>query len=211
MIRTLIRSVAVIAVLSAVALVQGCMSTQYALLDGEDSRFGSLQLVPNDANWNRAPQSVTQYLHSDSRIWTRDGILLDQLMWLAPIVHEQTLFVSQDPKQLVYPTFRKEMLPNEVEELVRDSLTRQLGSQASVTTSNLRPKRFAGERGIAFDLQIEFADSATQRGYAGAVIIDDALHVAIYRAAQLHYFDKHWPAASAVIDSASRIPANSNR
>lgn len=188
-------------------MLQGCVSTQYEVVAAEDTRIGSLALSLNDNRWNLAPRAVSTHLHKTSSIWTRDGVLLDQLILLAPIDHEQELFVSNDPDKLVYPTFRKEMLPNEVEELLQDSLTRQLGGGATVVTSNLRPRPWAGQRGIAFDLLIEYSDAAAQRGYVCAAVIDDQLHLIIYQAAKLHYFDTHWPAASAVIDSAQTLAA----
>lgn len=184
-------------------LVQGCVSTQYERVSSEHTRAGALNLGLSDNRWNLAPRALSAHLHKSSSIWTRDGILLDQLILLAPIEHEQELFVSTDPDTLVYPTFRKEMLPNEIEELVQASLARQHGGNAVVTTSNLRPRTWAGQRAVAFNLAIEFADSATQKGYACATIVNDQLHIAIYQATELYYFDKHWAAASAVIDSAS--------
>jgi len=190
-------------------LVQGCATNQFLVVVDENTEFGSLALTLNDSRWNLAPGVLTRHLHKASSVWTRDGLLLDKLMLVAPIEHEQELFVSNDPETLVYPTFRKEMLPNEVEELVQASLTRQLGGGASVVTSNLRPREWAGQRAVTFDLAIEFSDAPAQRGYACAAIVDDELHLVIYQAAKLHYFDHHWPAASAVIDSA-RVVSSTN-
>lgn len=183
-------------------LLSGCMTTQYALVDSGSSQVGALQVSAVDEGWNLVPGILTQHLPPKSSIWTRDGVLLDQLMLLGPIAHEQTLFVSKTPDTLVFPTFRQEMLPNEIEELVQATLTRQIGSNAVVATSNLRPRRLANQRAVAFDVLTQFSDGATQKGYVTAAIVDEALYVLIYQAAQLHYFDKHWDAASAVIDSA---------
>lgn len=206
MMRTPVHAVAAVTLI--LMFLSGCVSTQYALLDSRTTQIGTLEVSSNDDRWNLAPGILTQHLPDGSSLWTRDGLLLDQLMLLGPIAHEQTLFVSNNPDTLTFPTFRKEMLPNEIEELIQATLSRQLGAGAVVTTSNLRPQRLGSERALAFDALIEFNEGATQKGYVTALIVDQALYVIMYQGAQLYYFDKHWEAANAVIESVRVVGDN---
>ena len=179
----------------------GCVSTQFSPVTPGAQQVAGMSVTASDASWNAAPGVSTMHIHAPGSIWTRDGMRLDQLILIGPIKHEQTLFKSSD-KALAYPTFRKEMLPNELQELVQTTLSRFYGSGALVETSNLRPMNVDGNRGLAFDLKVTSSEEPTKRGSVSAFLRDDALYALLYVAAETHYFEKHTPAVQAVVDSA---------
>lgn len=184
-----------------ILVLSGCVSTQYAAVPPGTLEAGGLTFVSSDARWNRAPGTLTADLREGSQLWTRDGVLLDQLLLLGPVAHEQTLFVSNS-ETLVYPTFRKQMLPGEVEQLVQASLSKRLGSDAIVRTMGLRPTTVSGNRAVRFDYLIEHNEQPTKQGEAIAVLKDDALHLMMYHAPKLYYFDKHQPIVRALLETA---------
>lgn len=178
----------------------GCVSTQYEIIEAPVSEISSLQIDAIDSKWNKAPGTVTGYLPKGAQLWTRDGILLDQLQLLGPIAHEQAIYVSNS-ESLVFPTYRQEMLPNEVRDLVVASLTKRYGASSIVEGSSLRPTRLAGQRAFAFDLKIVSAESPELKGTVSAVKFQEKLYLLAFIAAKLHYFDKHFDVADSVIQS----------
>ena len=185
----------------AVLALGACVSTQYAAIPQGDVATRDLQMTTTDTLWNRAPQSMTAHLHSGSEMWTRDGPQLDRVLVLSSIGNGQTLFKSGS-KSLVYPEFYSRMLPNEIVELNEASFAKLLGTEVLVTSSNLRPKQLSGQRAAMFDLTVSSADGPTMLGRVASFVHDDRLFEIVYLAAELHYFDKHWAAVLALIESA---------
>jgi hypothetical protein len=129
-------------------------------------------------------------------------MLLDRLVISPAIPDGQPIMVSRN-KSAALPVFRKDMLPNELEELVESSIVKLFGEgSAVVSTSNLRPHRYGEITGIRFDLEVTVTDSPAYRGTVGAFVGTDNLYLMFFLGAEPHYYDKHIAAASAIIGSA---------
>jgi hypothetical protein len=111
------------------------------------------------------------------------------------------------PASISFPAYQQGMLPNEIMELVESSLTTLMGAGTLVEASNLRPQALDGKRGAMFDLRIQATDEPVRTGRALAFVEDLELHLFVFIAPELHYFDKHWEAARAVMLSARAAPA----
>ncbi len=183
------------------ALLGGCATGYSTVVPGVNA-FGPL-LVTADANWNSAPSRYTPASRSMSRTWTQDGLLLDRLIMIPRVADGESIFVSRD-QAAALPVFRKDMLPNEIEELVESSISKLYGEgQTSVSTSNLRPQGVGPHGGFMFDLTAAVTESPDYRGSVGAFIVDDELYMIIFLAAELYYYDKHAASADAIIKSAT--------
>lgn len=159
--------------------------------------------VQAGSGWNNAPIHQRPYARKTSAAWTKDGLLLDRLVFIPAVADGEPLLTSRE-KTAALPVFRADMLPNEIEELVESSIVKFFGEgQAVVNTENLRPHRFGDDRGVLFDLSATVTDSPEYRGLVGAFIADDKLYVMYFLGATPHYFSKHIAEAEAVIKSAT--------
>ena len=178
----------------------GCV-TGYTLVAPGPARVGSLEVTPDSA-WNRQPSMAARYAGSNGEVWTRDGMLLDRLILIGGVRDGDPLFVTER-RDAAMPEFRAGMLPNEIEELTEASIAKMFGEgAAAVSTSGLRPHRFGVERGALFDLEIAVSDGPDYRGLAGAFVSGNELYLLLYIGAEPYYFDKHLPAAQALITGA---------
>ena len=73
------------------------------------------------------------------------------------------------------PLFKKDMLPNEIEELTESTFVKYFGEgNAVVTTKNLRPQRFGEYRGVMFDVDATVSDNPKYQGTAATSVIQSA-------------------------------------
>jgi len=108
--------------------------------------------VQAGSGWNNAPNHQRRYSRKDSAAWTKDGLLLDRLVFIPAIPDGESLLISRE-KTAAMPVFHAGMLPNEIEELIESSIVKFFGEgQAVVSTENLRPQRFGENQGVLFDL-----------------------------------------------------------
>jgi hypothetical protein len=159
--------------------------------------------VQAGSGWNNAPIHQRHYARNDSIAWTKDGLLLDRLVFIPGVADGEALLMTRE-KTAALPVFRADMLPNELEELVESTIVKFFGEgQAVVNTENLRPHRFGDHRGVLFDLSATVTESPEYKGLAGAFIADDKLYVMYFLGATPHYYGKHIAEAEAVIKSAT--------
>ena len=80
------------------------------------------------------------------------------------------------------------MTPIEVAEFVVASLS-QVG-MAQVETTNLSPAKVGGRPGFRFDLSFALENGLEKRGFAYGFLQDKKLHLILYSAARLHFYDR---------------------
>lgn len=179
----------------------GCV-TGYTLVEPGVRTIGDNLTVNASAGWNLAPSYAGGGGRKNTESWTRDGLLLDRLEFIPGIADGETIIVSAD-KSAALPAFRKDMLPNEIEELVESTIVKYFGEgQAAVSTSNLRPHKFGEHRGVLFDINSVVTDSPMYNGVVGAFIVNDELNIMWFFGAEPYYYKKHLAEAEAVIRSA---------
>jgi hypothetical protein len=159
--------------------------------------------VQAGSGWNNAPKHQRQLARKTSAAWTKDGLLLDRLVFIPAIADGEPLLTTRE-KSAAMPVFRADMLPNELEELVESTIVKFFGEgQAVVNTENLRPHRFGDNRGVLFDLSATVTESPEYRGLVGAFVANDMLYVMYFLGATPYYYGKHIAEAEAVIKSAT--------
>ena len=188
-------------------MLSGCV-TGYTLVEPGPRPIGDKLVVNADPGWNLAPAYVGGGGRKGNVTWTRDGVLLDRIEFVPAVADGEAIIRSND-KSAALPTFRKDMLPNEIEELVESTIVKYFGEgQAAVSTSNLRPHKFGEQRGFMFELQAVVTDSPMYNGVVGAFVASEELYLVWYIAAQPYYFDKHLSDAEAIIRSAKLARAS---
>jgi hypothetical protein len=185
--------------LSLAALLSGCVA--FSMVEPGATMVGDLQIHASAA-WNQAPAVMSPAARSGTKVWTRDGLLLDRIVIIPGVPDGKPIFKPMDKSQAL-PAFKADMLPNELEELTESSISKLFGEgQTAVTTMNLRPHRFGENSGILFDVETAVSDGPNYRGFVGAFISEDKLYMLIYLAAQPFYYDKHREEAEAIIKGA---------
>ena len=192
-----------IPILALMATLAGCI-TGYTLVQPGPNMAQDLQ-VSAGSGWNLVPAMSTPGARKGAQTWTRDGILLDRLVLIPAVADGETLLVDKK-NTAALPAFRKDMLPNEIEELMESTLVKYFGEgNAAVSTANLRPQTFGDQRGLMFDMEAKVTDSPDYKGTIGAFVADDKLYSIWYIAADPHYYDKHSGAADTIIKSAALV------
>ena len=198
-----IRILLSVAVFAALA---GCVPT-YSLVQTGTVAVGNLQVVAPPL-MNQAPPVHAPTLRKDSVMWTADGPLLDQIIVIPGVADGETLINAPRNSSAALPSFRADMLPNEIEELAESTFVKLYGEgNAVVTTEGLRPHRYGDHRGVMFDVTATITDAPMQKGTVGAFIADEKLYMVFFLAATPHYFDKHKDSAAATIQSARLVVA----
>lgn len=183
-----------------VATLAGCV-TGYTLVTPGINSAEDLQ-VNAGGGWNLAPALASPGAPKGSQTWTQDGLLLNRLVIIPAIEDGETVLISQ-AEDAALPVFRKDMLPNEIEELMESSLVKLWGEgNVTVGTANLRPQTYGDDRGLMFDIDVKLTDSPDYRGTVGAFVADEKLYTIWYIAAIPHYHDKHSASAESIITSA---------
>jgi len=186
-----------------VATVAACV-TGYTLVQPGAYAVQDLQ-VNAGTGWNMAPVASTPGARKGTQTWTQDGLLLDRLVIIPSVADGETLLISKS-ESAALPAFRKDMLPNEIEELMESTLVKYFGEgNASVSTANLRPQVYGEQRGLMFDISAAVTDSPDYKGTVGAFIADEKLYSIWYIAADPHYHGKHSDRAEAIIKSAALV------
>jgi hypothetical protein len=189
-------------VLLPAILLSGCVSMNFLAVAPGAVAVGDIALSPS-TTWNEAPAVMRPYSRRGAEVWTRDGLLLDRVMIIPGVPDGETLFDIQDPGTAL-PTFRPDMLPNELEEFTESSLVTLFGEgNVAVNTSGLRPHRFGETPGVLFNFDASLVDSPDYKGLVGAFIANGLLYMMLYVAAEPYYYDKHLGEASVIIETAT--------
>ena len=193
----------ILVLLVAAVVVSGCVPT-YALVQSGPVVFNDLQ-VNATGGWNQAPPAFSPSMRKGAAVWTQDGPLLDRLIIIPGVPDGETL-IRSPRESTALPVFRKDMLPNEIEELAESTFVKYFGEgNAAITTRNLRPHRFGKHAGVMFNVDASVSESPDYRGTVGAFIANEKLYMLYYLGAIPHYYDIHAADAEAVIQSATLI------
>ena len=191
--------------LAGVATLAGCVAG-YTLVQPGIHTAQDLQVYAGPG-WNLVPSTVTAAARKGAQTWTQDGVLLDRLVLIPAIADGETVLVDKT-NTAALPVFHKDMLPNEVEELMESTLVKYFGEgNAAVSTSNLRPQDFGNQHGFKFDILVKLTDSPDFKGTVGNFISDKKLYSIWYLAADPYYHDKHLARAEEIMASATLVRA----
>ena len=132
-----------------------------------------------------------------------DGPALQEVRFILGVSKGDTLFASQDlaaPEN--WPKLTKFQRPSEVVEFFFDSLVATKAND--VQTTGLRPTKFGMNDGFRF----EFSFNRNRLNFDGVGIcttIDSEVHMGLYIATQLHYFERYRQEFEAIIKSISAV------
>jgi hypothetical protein len=174
----------------------------YSQIEAAPTRVakGPIEVTPPAVLWNKVPAMSVPTVNGE--VWTASGVPLDTIMFVTDLEDGQSIYKAQRNANTQYPTFKSDMLPNELVELITSSISIQSGA-TTIDTLSLAPRQFAGAPGFDLIYERTGQDEVTRRGRAAGAIINEKLHLVVYEAARLYYFDQYAAQAEQLIDSAS--------
>ncbi len=161
-------------------------------------KVGTAYEITLGGEWSDISKVMTgrpAYVH----LLSIDGPLLDRL-YLSEGLASGEFLVKPAAKDKPTPTYRSGMSPNDLVEFLSDSVTAL--DFERVTTSSLRPARFAGADGLRFEIAAKTRDGLYMSGTALLAEKGGKLYVMLYLAPTEHYYGVHLSEVEAIMGSA---------
>lgn len=180
----------------SVLILSAC--TAYTLVPPGDNLVGPITLSTT-VPWNKSNLSN---LGPQTELWTANGQALDSIYLFKGIPDGKPLFKPINKKNPM-PAFKADMLPQEVLELTKASLTKHFGeTNVLLEVSGLKPESFLNAPGFRFDIKFSNQEGLNYLGKGVAAVQDKSLIMMIYTGTQLHYFAKHEKEFEGMVNSA---------
>jgi len=168
----------------------GCVGG-YTLIEPGRTQIDEEFTVGSNIAWS-------QFAFGERHLWTVNGAGLEAVWFYAGIEDGKALITNVDEDEDA-PRFNADMRPNEVMELVVDSIG--LTGAVNVDATGLRPAQFGSMKGYRFELTLQTAEGLIKRGLAIGTIEEEKLQLIVYLAADMYYYDQY-------VDEAERIFAS---
>ena len=181
---TLLVSACLLLALSACAAI--------SLVDTERRTVLGAYSVEPQIQWSQFPRG-------DFVTWSADGIYLEALRFAKPVTDGNPIYKPMGVKQEKLRVFRKGMTPNEVMELMADTLSTE--GAGDVHTYNLEPYQFGSSPGFRFNIDFTTEDGLEMEGIAAGTIEHNKLYMIFYSGAREHYFALHRDAVEQLLAS----------
>jgi hypothetical protein len=180
---------------AAVLLLAGCETITD--VPAGPLAVGDAYQATTGREWSDITRAVANQ-PANVRLLSIDGPLLNRLYIIGPMSPGDAI-VKPQGKDTRTPTYRGAMSPNELVELVTDSVA-ALDYQRP-QASGLRPAKFAGEDALRFDIATKTKDGLDISGSAETAEIKGKLYVVLYLAPTEHYYGAHLPDVEAILAS----------
>ncbi len=170
--------------LSAILLLAaftGCVGGGYTLVEPGRIQFDDEFSVSSKLAWS-------QLALGERRVWTINGAGLEAV-WFYVGIEDGDALITDVREDDDAPRFDSDMRPNEVMELVVDSLG--LVGSVKVEGTGLRPAAFGSATGFRFELNLQTQEGLIKRGLAAGAVQEGKLQLIVYLAADLYYYDKY--------------------
>lgn len=144
------------------------------------------QLVAKlDSAWNR----IDILNRGKSELWTTDGVTLDNLAFYVGVAEGEELAPMANRQEKQKIRFRTSMQAHEIVELY-GALASDGGN--SFKLDKLTPATFLDSDGFRFEFTLlRKTDEVELKGLAYGAIRGNKLHLMVFRAPKVHYFNRH--------------------
>ena len=182
--------------LALVALLALGACSRYGLIAVERIEIASTYSVEPGIKWN-------YLLGQDIELWTVDGLSLQNMFFVSGIEDGDTLLVGKPEfdffNESKIPEYREGFSLLDIREWIEASYAQ--AEVARMETHDFRPVRFGSKKGVRFEFSFTNEDGLSQKGFVVGAAIDEELHLIIFTAAALHFYDKFAPEAERIIRS----------
>jgi hypothetical protein len=178
----------------AIGFVAGCTAYR-EVPPAKKQEIGGIFRVEPASSWSALKTGRGE-------IWTVDGFGLERLAFITNVADGSPLLSQSQSKEA--PTFHKDMTATDVVDLYEAMLTSNGYSQIKVV--NLRPHSISGQDAFRFDYSGFDDKGLAKRGMVVALIdAEKGLNLALYEAAEEHYFEAYKIDAEKVLGSLEKI------
>lgn len=157
----------------------------------------------SSGNWNQLPPAVMN-LGEFAVTCTADGPALERLIFVAGVPAGKPMFKAAN-KSVPMPAFDAALLPHEIPDYVRTSLTNLSPGEIRFETTDVKPAALGGAQGVRFGMSFAMPSGLLMKGDALAAVNGGKLYAIIYMAAAEHYYEKYARDIDGIFGSA-RIP-----
>ena len=169
-----------ILVFALVLLITGCLQSAKLLKVGDSKMWDSYTVTTTeDINETKSNYSVA---------WTQYGPILELVNFWKPVTDGKTLpFIFPGDNQEKAPKFKTGMLPDEVVEIYRSSIT--LTGNVVTKVTSLEPVNYGSKQGYRFDLNSSNSKGVDFRSRTVFTLDDGKLYLVTLTANATHYFE----------------------
>lgn len=186
------------------AALAGCASTSIEQVQGERALSESL-VVRVDSAWNKMnlPGSKEPY-----ETWTQEGLTLDHLRFWSGVASGQPMATPKPaPAGGVAPRVPTFVSGMSAEQLVQLFEVLYASDGSLVTLGRVAPASFAGGDGLRFEFDwVRKEDDVQLKGVGWLSQRQGKLYAATFVAPRLHFFDRLYPQAQAIVETARVLP-----
>lgn len=163
-----------------------------------------LKQTGQSSMWNSYSVVTSEYINElktdKSVMWTQDGPILERVEFWAPISDGEKLpFVFIGGNEERAETFRSDMTPEEIVELVRNGFS--LTPSTPTFIGNLQPASFGDRQGYLIDLNLSSKDGSDYKGNLLFATINGKLMAVFFAARETHYYKARRPYFDSVVQS----------
>jgi hypothetical protein len=146
--------------------------------------------------WNKVPSTLAV---GGVPTWTADGISLNSISFFSDIKDGKSLVKATKKQQ--FPTFRADMLPTELIELIESTLAKAYQAKI-LNQGELAPLMLGTDDAFEYTFDFVTGDELPRRGYVVGAVKNEKLHVIFYQAARLHYYDSRVADVKSIVNTA---------
>ena len=176
-----------------IALLALGACAQYSLISVERIEIAGAYSVSPSIKWNSKRGR-------DYELWTVDGPKLQDLTFYGGFEDDDILFAptaKQDEKKI--HGYKENFSLLDVEEWIEASYAQ--AEFGNMVTTDFRPFKFGSKKGFRFEFTFVAEDGLRNKGFVVGAKIDAELHLIVFTAPELYYFEKFAPEAERIIRS----------
>jgi hypothetical protein len=181
-------------VLALISLsLTACATSGFQVPDGRLAPGAEFTVEISEGWAYRSPSSDQALLGGSA---TRDGMRLNRVHFVTLDDGDSLIRAARDVERPFYSTGSSEL---EIVELVTNSLT-SIG-YTTMEADSIRPTTIDGHSGIEFGLSGKWENGLNIKGDAAAIPVGDQLHLVVFLAPELHYYDALHSSVGDIIQS----------
>jgi hypothetical protein len=177
-----------LAVLAALAMASPGLAG-WSLISGKKTVIvtkGKKMKVTPTNDWNKFSYRPTKR----SELWTRDGLSLNEVYFLAEVLPGEPLFKQRDKKDEPLPKFKADMLPTDLVDLYEGS-ARIILRSSKFEVLKVEPAKLGSHDAVRFQYTYVVGDEPlTRKGEVVAANLGGKMYMMSFAAPEIEYFDR---------------------
>tara|TARA_R110000772_G_scaffold220969_2_gene331382 strand:- start:25 stop:600 length:576 start_codon:yes stop_codon:yes gene_type:complete len=179
-------------ILLSTFLIASCAPMFQLKQTGQSSMWNSYSVATSE--------NINELKNDKSVMWTQDGPILERVEFWVPVSDGEKLpLIFSSGNETRAGTFRSDMTPEEVVELVRNGFF--LTTLTPTFIGNLQPASFGEAQGYLIDVNLSAKDGSDFQGNLLFATVDGKLMTVLFIAQETHYYETRRPYFDKVVNS----------